>query len=101
METENEHTRDKHFTRTKVKAIVRSTELSMVKDIVNNIVNEFNTFIHSDECIGKNQWQKTIDCHIRIAPHVSDELMNYFDADMCSVLPTGDPFTVSVQISWY
>ena len=106
METENDHIHrhhlhDKQFSRTKVKAIVRNAELSMVKELVNNIVNEFNVFIHSNECIGKNRWEKTIDCHMRIATYVSDELLLYFDNDMCTVLPTGDPFTVSVQITWY
>ena len=100
METENEHTPDKQFTRTKVAAIVRNTESKTVKTLANNVINEFNDFIHSTDSISKHRWECTLKCHVAITSLILYELQNYFENDMVSVLPTGDPYTVSVHIYW-
>ena len=100
MNVENEHSPDKQFTRTKVTAIVRNTESTTVKALANNVINEFNAFIHSTDCISKHRWEHTLKCHIGIASLILYELQNYFENDMVSVLPTGDPYTVSVNIYW-
>jgi hypothetical protein len=102
METKNEDdtSHDKQFTRTKVNAIVRNTEKVIIKELVNNVINEFNVFIHNTDCICKYKWEYSLKCHIGITSLILFELQNYFEHDMVSVMPTGDPFTVSVLISW-
>lgn len=97
---ENEIAADKQFTRDKVSAIVRNTESATVKELANQVINDFNTFIHSTECIGKHRWEYTLKCHICIASLVSYELTNYFEDDMVRVVPTTDPYVVSVHINW-
>ena len=99
METENEH-EDKQFTRTKVAAIVRNTEIATVKTLANIVINEFNTFIHGSECINKHRWEYTLKCHVGIASLILYELRNYFENDMLSVLPTGDPYSINVSVCW-
>jgi hypothetical protein len=100
MDSENEHASDKQFTRTKVAAIVRNTETATIKALANNVINEFNEFIHGTECISKHRWEHTLKCHIGIASLILYELQNYFEKDMVSVLPTGDPYAVSVTVYW-
>ncbi len=91
---------DKQFTREKVTSIVRNTEREFIKKLVNDVINEFNAFIHSPDSISKYVWEHKLSCHTAITSLILYELSNYFDDGMCTVTPTGDPYVVSVRIIW-
>jgi hypothetical protein len=92
---------DKQFTREKVSSIVRNTERTLIKKLVNDVINEFNTFIHSPDSINKYVWEYKLSCHTAMTPLILHDLMLYFDDGMCTVTPTGDPYVISVRIIWY
>jgi hypothetical protein len=100
METENDISADKLFTRTKINAIVRNVEMNTVKMLANNVINEFNTFIHSADSIQKHRWEYKLNCHVGIASLILYELSNYFERDMYSVTASGDPYIVNVCVFW-
>ena len=105
MNTECEYIReneaaDKQFTREKVLSIVRNTERTLIKRLVNDVINEFNMFIHSPDSINKYVWEYKISGHIAISSLIFQELIPYFEDGMCKVSTTGDPYVVSVRITW-
>jgi hypothetical protein len=99
LENEAVTAADKQFTREKVLSIVRNTERALIKKLVNDVINEFNAFIHSPS-INKYVWEYKISGHVAISSLISQELMLYFDDGMCTVTPTGDPYVASVRITW-
>ena len=101
IENEAADAADKQFTREKVLSIVRNTERALIKKLVNDVINEFNAFIHSPDSINKYVWEYKLSCHTAITSLILYELSNYFDDGMCTVTPTGDPYVISVRIIWY
>jgi hypothetical protein len=101
LENEIAASADKQFSREKVSSIVQNTERALIKKLTNTVINEFNTFIHSPDSINKYAWEYKLSCHTSVTSLIFQELLHYFEDGMCTVLPTGDPYVVSVRIIWY